>query len=439
MPTTPTTLLTALALVVAGGSASAQQRVGAPESSPRLRRMMELERQLTAGDSAALDAYLRSAAAPELLAARPAGALVAELLRATRPLGPVEIPEVEPVAPGAARGRIAAGGRTVGTITIRIEPEPPHRFLGIQLAPGGAGRSDAPPAALTPAMQQVVVDSIARLIERVYTAPDTGRMIGDRLRRRVAAGAYRALTQPQAFAEAVGEDMRAVNGDKHLRVTVGNPGARPRPAGAAATRQGFEPVERLRGNVGNLRLTGPMSGSPAALDAATSALRELATADAVILDLRGVPGGSGEMSNHIISHFTAPDLPSLVVYDRITGQRRIRHTLSTVPGPRRTDVPLYVLVDRRTFSAGEDLPFVLQSLGRATIVGERTGGGGRNNMFVPVGHGLTASVTFTRVSDPKTGREWEGVGVQPDLPVPADQALDAAHRHALARLGQAGG
>ncbi|MFL5540051.1 MAG: S41 family peptidase, partial [Longimicrobiaceae bacterium] len=67
-------------------------------------------------------------------------------------------------------------------------------------------------------------------------------------------------------------------------------------------------------------------------------------------------------------------------------------------------------------------------LGRATIVGETTAGAGRNNMLLPVGSGLVASVSISRVSDPRTGRQWEAVGVKPDLEVPSDQALDAALR-----------
>ena len=42
-------------------------------------------------------------------------------------------------------------------------------------------------------------------------------------------------------------------------------------------------------------------------------------------------------------------------------------------------------------------------------------------MFLPVG----------RTYDPATGRDWEGVGIEPDVDVPADQALQAA----LADLG----
>jgi C-terminal processing protease CtpA/Prc len=60
-------------------------------------------------------------------------------------------------------------------------------------------------------------------------------------------------------------------------------------------------------------------------------------------------------------------------------------------------------------------------------VGERTGGGGRNNMFVSLGHGLRVSISVTRVLDPRTGREaWERRGIFPDVPTAPEEALDVA-------------
>jgi hypothetical protein len=50
---------------------------------------------------------------------------------------------------------------------------------------------------------------------------------------------------------------------------------------------------------------------------------------------------------------------------------------------------------------------------------------------IPIGHGFTASISVTRVSDPETGREWEQVGVEPDLAVDPEQALTAGHLAAL--------
>jgi C-terminal processing protease CtpA/Prc len=58
------------------------------------------------------------------------------------------------------------------------------------------------------------------------------------------------------------------------------------------------------------------------------------------------------------------------------------------------------------------------------IVGEPTGGGANPNRFFPVGNDLEVSISIGRTVNPVSGINWEGVGVQPDVAIPADQALD---------------
>ncbi|HYH81931.1 MAG TPA: S41 family peptidase, partial [Longimicrobium sp.] len=325
------------------------------------------------------------------------------------------------------------------TINLGVEAAPPHRIndLGVRAGGGGDDASASPAAAAAPdaATRMAVVDSIAKLLERLYPSADTGCAIGERLRGRERAGAYASAATLQAFADAVTEDMRAVNGDRHLNVRVGGGRRRVGPGGPPAEGEtyGIAASRVLEGGVGYLKLSG-LSGHPDAPAALGRALAALGDIRAMIIDLRGTPGGSDEMANAVISHFTGPNIPSLRVVSRSEGTTEVRQTLAEVAGPRRTDIPLYVLVDRRSASAAEDVPFVLQNLGRATIVGEVTAGAGRNNTILPVGAGLAASISVTRVSDPRTGREWELVGVKPEMEVPSEQALDAALRAARERI-----
>jgi len=124
------------------------------------------------------------------------------------------------------------------------------------------------------------------------------------------------------------------------------------------------------------------------------------------------------------------------VVDRSRGTRRVRYTLASVPGQRRTDVPIWILTDRGTASAGEDFSFVLQQLGRAKTVGDRTAGAGHNNATVPLAAGFSASISFTRVSDPHTGKEWERVGVLPNIKTNPGDALTVAHLAAIDSLAR---
>jgi hypothetical protein len=438
--------LLALAFILPLHAAAQQQDINPQPMAadhPNARRAAAVVERILAGDRAGAIEVLRREGAPAFVN----GPMEQAVDRAIGRLGAGrwQIAEFESAGIDADVIVRLRNGDTRENIAVRMQAQPPHQIIGFaRVQEDGPAAAPPPPPApsgtpLTADAQQAVVDSIGKLLERMHAAPDTGEMIADRLRERLRAGAYASLTAPQAFAAAVTQDMQAVNGDRHLRLTTGAP-QMPAPGSGApgSVNQGFERVEMMPGNVGYIKVAGPLRQTPAALEAATGAIRQVAGADAVILDLRGVPGGSAEMVDHIVSHFVAPGTPLVQVYNRSQGTTNVRTALQAVPGPRRLDVPLYVLIDQGSFSAAEALPFILQSLGRATLVGERTRGGGRNNAFIPVGHGLTASITFTRVTDPRTGRGWEGVGIQPEVAVASAQALDAAHRHALQRLGRAG-
>jgi hypothetical protein len=291
---------------------------------------------------------------------------------------------------------------------------------------------------ITPAERDEVLARLIGAIEQYYVMQDTARMITAHLRARDGAGAFDEIRDAAALAEILTREMQAVNGDRHLSV---RPAAPPAAAGAGSgagadvpdgpAAIGFTRVERLEGNVGYIELggglgrSGPGSGGDYAL--LGEVMREVDGTDAVILDLRKAPGGSAMLANLLVSHFLPPDVHVLSVESGFSGTTQSRYTAVTVPGPRRTDVPIFVLISSRTFSAAEDIAFSLQSQGRATVVGERTGGGGRNNMFVSLGHGLRVSISVTRVLDPRTGREaWERRGIFPDVPTAPEEALDVA-------------
>lgn len=100
-------------------------------------------------------------------------------------------------------------------------------------------------------------------------------------------------------------------------------------------------------------------------------------------------------------------------------------------GPKK---PVYVLVSKSTFSGGEELAYDLQSLHRAKVVGETTAGGAHASD----GHVLDAqfriAVPDEIAINPVTKKNWERAGVVPDVAVPAEAALEEAHRRALADL-----
>ncbi|HWG33135.1 MAG TPA: S41 family peptidase, partial [Gemmatimonadaceae bacterium] len=119
---------------------------------------------------------------------------------------------------------------------------------------------------------------------------------------------------------------------------------------------------------------------------------------------------------------TSPVIPNTVA-------GRAYWTLDSIPGQRyRADKPVCILTSKRTFSGAEEFAYDLKSLERATIVGETTAGGAHT---VP-GHRLDEhfmiGVPIARAINPVTHTNWEGVGVEPDIKVPAKDALTAAQK-----------
>jgi hypothetical protein len=333
--------------------------------------------------------------------------------------------------------------------------------------------ADAPPP-LDKQLRRQVIEGTCAELERTYVEADTARLIAGVLRRKLKSGAYDKLTDRNEFAQAVTMDLRSLNGDLHLslrpgsvpsgpsggpvfqRRVVGGPdsaggaapgggapvivrrgpgGANGRPIpGLPDAREhnfGLERAEILPGNVGYLEVTG-FNEAPGFEDAMAAALRFLERTDAMIIDVRRNGGGSGVMSHMLFSHFLPADsVPTIRVKSRATPTPEVRYSFVDVPGPRRPDVPLYVLTSRRTGSAAEEFSFVLHNLERATLVGERTAGAGHMVDFVNVPANFVLGVSITRVSDPKTGAEWEAVGVPVDRAVDADRALTVAQQDAL--------
>jgi hypothetical protein len=297
--------------------------------------------------------------------------------------------------------------------------------------------TQTPASAVTPAIRSEVIDSAVAGLSQAYVDAEVGRTIGQGLQTKLKAGAYDQITNPAQFAEEVTRDLRGVNGDLHLGLRFSpTPPATGQPAfdpfrDAERQNFGFGRAEILEGNVGYLEITG-FNGAKGYQEVAVDALRFLSRTEAVIIDLRRNGGGSGETTHFVFSHFLgATPVSTIRVQSRSNPEGTVRQSLASVPGPRRPDVPLFLLTSQGTASAAEEFSFVLKNLKRATLVGTRTAGAGHMVASRPIGHGFSLSVSITRVSDPASGREWEQVGVQPDLAVPAERALFEAHAAAL--------
>ncbi|MDG4826340.1 S41 family peptidase [Asanoa sp. WMMD1127] len=142
----------------------------------------------------------------------------------------------------------------------------------------------------------------------------------------------------------------------------------------------------------------------------------------IVLDLRG-NGGGDPATVALIAGWLLGDRAVRLsdVVDR-AGTRQW-WTPDRAPGTAlRQDA--FVLVGPGTFSSGEALAYHLQARERVTVVGEATPGAADHVLPIRLAPTVLAHVPRAYVVDAVTGANWEGTGVIPDVPCPADDALE---------------
>lgn len=285
-----------------------------------------------------------------------------------------------------------------------------------------------------PAAKAQIVEQIAKAMQENYVFEELGIKAGEFLKNQLAGHAYDAISQPQALAEKLTEDLQSVCSDRHLRVRYRPPGedgqrrggdpildALERREALRERNMGFSKVEILSGNVGYVDVRGFPNREDMA-PVADHAMGLLQRVDALILDLRNNGGGSPSGIQYLCSYFFEGGVHLNSIYWRNTGKTIDFITVDELPVGRLIDVPMVVLTSHFTFSGGEECAYNLLTQKRATLVGEVTGGGANPGGPIPVGPGFTVFVPNGRAINPITGTNWEGVGVQPDIEVSADDA-----------------
>lgn len=188
---------------------------------------------------------------------------------------------------------------------------------------------------------------------------------------------------------------------------------------------GFSSIEILYGNIGYLNLTSFVSDNEEGLKTIESAFTFLQYTNALIIDLRTNTGGTPNAVADISSFFFEKKVHLNDSFDRSLNKLTEYWTK-----PEKANViintPIYILTSDKTFSAAEEFAYNLQKLNRATIIGERTAGGAHNTFVKPINTDFVIYIPYGRAINPITKMNWEKVGVQPDIEVSSEQALEIA-------------
>lgn len=297
---------------------------------------------------------------------------------------------------------------------------------------------------LEPGEGRAVAARLADELAAKFVIPEQGRAYAAMLRRYAPTGRYDQGTR-KSLTELLTDDLQAVHKDGHLHVMLapkedarGGQGGMPR---------NFPPLIQsakwLAPGVAYIRFTAFLS-TDEEVAAVAKFMAEHSSATTMIFDLRNHHGGRlGEMdtifpylfatktplvrmetARSIFDQFGSPfgEAPSLTftkTADRVTAIH------AATPG---ADTPLrrakvYLLTSNATASAGEHFSLAMKSTGRGTLIGEATAGANHFGGPAPINDHFAVWMPVGRTSDIKTGKDWEGDGVQPDIAVDPKLAL----------------
>jgi hypothetical protein len=299
------------------------------------------------------------------------------------------------------------------------------------------------------AMRQQTIDALVAKVKDHYVFPDKAAQVETLLRKRQREGAYDAITDGETLAAALTSDIASVAADKRMRVEF-DPDVLPPdrlreselPVGPVSTgwiddlgrkmaKFGVEKVERMPSNIGYPELTAfPFPEMTAAKY--DDAMDKLADTDSLIIDLRRNGGDVPTLVALLASYFFDQRTRLNFIWWRDTSTTSQLWTTDSLAGKRYgAQKKIAILIGPNTMSAAEDFAYTMQTLKRATLIGERTWGGAHPTFVYRLGDHFAGLIPNARTISPITNTNWESVGVIPDIAAAPADAMRVATAHLL--------
>jgi hypothetical protein len=302
--------------------------------------------------------------------------------------------------------------------------------------------------------QKKIIYTICEKLDEIHAFPEYNSEICGGLLKNFEDGNYAEYKSPQAFADQMDRDLEILRGDKHLRIFYdpqmaaemekeneeGEEAGYLTPEMVEDERKnnfGFNELKILHGNIGylDLRIFFPPRYAG---ETAVAAMNFLSNCDALIIDLRNNGGGWDEMVTFLMSYFfdNEESITLSTTYSRYEDEYYQSPTQSYVPGKLLTDIPVFILTSKSTFSGAEAFAHYMKHFNKATIVGETTRGGQNPVEIQSIGYGLIMLIPSWKQIYSASEKGWEGIGVKPHIEIDSENALNAAHIEALTELAK---
>ncbi|XP_007233627.3 retinol-binding protein 3 [Astyanax mexicanus] len=279
------------------------------------------------------------------------------------------------------------------------------------------------------------VKAAASLVSENYAFESIGEDVGQKLEALADSGEYKMISSRKELEEKLTADLAKLSADKCLKVRDNSPMMLPSDISPEMLieliKVSFQ-TDVFENNIGYLRfdMFGEFNQIPVVAQIIVEQVwNKVVDTDAMIIDLRNNAGGSINPIAGFSSYFFDADKEIVLdkLYDRPSGTTKDLVTLSELTGRRYgSKKSLLILTSGATAGAAEEFVYIMKNHGRAMIIGETTSGSCQPPKPFPVGDTSIILAIPTTHSDTAQGIAWEGAGIAPHIPVPAEAALDTA-------------
>ncbi len=307
-----------------------------------------------------------------------------------------------------------------------------------------SNRSTAQDSPLSEEYKEQTIQSLSQFMDDYYVFPEIAKSTEEHLITQFSEGHFKQFETNESFAEALTESVQSINNDKHMRIRVNPPYEKPDNTPERKVEErlhqinrsrsfntGFNTVKILEGNVAYLDYRG-FAGMDSGKELTDSYMKLMSRADAVIIDLSKNGGGSPAMVQYLCSFFFDQHLHLNSLYYRAGNDTIEYWTLDEVGGLKMADVPLFVITSSRTFSGAEEFAYNMQTRRRATLIGQTSGGGANPGRSMGLNEYLNVFIPTGMAINPITHKNWEGVGVIPEIKTSVEETLEKTQELARA-------
>ncbi len=298
--------------------------------------------------------------------------------------------------------------------------------------------------------RELVIENLASALEESFVFPEIALRYSSHLRTQTAH-IVKKKTTPEQFADSLTSELQSIHKDAHLRIfppdKVSIDPAEQENAPPPVPADAIEAKLWLAPDIAYIRFN-LFPGDEKTLLSLDTFISGHANAGSLIIDLRGHRGGGLDEMDLMFSHMFSQETDLLYLETRravdeaggspikdsktvrrIAGPEAVmrrKHIAVPHAKPLLADTKLYILTSGYTASAAEHFALAMKRTKRGVVIGQPTRGGAHFGGTIDLSSGYAVFIPVGRSFNPDTGKDWEGVGVIPNIPTAPENALTQA-------------